>query len=99
MLSILRPKALRKGDLVAVTALSGGLDEGEASLFEHGVRAVEQMGFDVRVSPLVDVNRRWWWAAAPPREVVEEFNDLLRDPQVRAIFALTGGRMALTYPN
>jgi muramoyltetrapeptide carboxypeptidase len=97
MLSILRPKALRKGDLVAVTALSGGLDEGEASLFEHGVRAVEQMGFDVRVSPLVDVNRRWWWAAAPPREVVEEFNDLLRDPQVRAIFALTGGRMALTY--
>jgi muramoyltetrapeptide carboxypeptidase len=57
------------------------------------------MGFSVRVSPLVDLERRWWWAAAPPRDVSEEFNRSLRDPQVRAIFALTGGRMALSYLN
>jgi muramoyltetrapeptide carboxypeptidase len=49
------------------------------------------------VSPLVDLDRRWWWAAAPPQEVAEEFNGLLRDPQVRAIFSLTGGRMTLSY--
>ena len=85
------------GDLVAVAALSGGLEEGEASLFERGVEAIEQMGFSVRVSPLVDLDRRWWWAAAPPPEVAEEFNRLLRDPEVRAIFALTGGRTALSY--
>jgi muramoyltetrapeptide carboxypeptidase len=95
--SILRPKALRTGDLVAVAALSAGLEEGEASLFERGVEAIEQMGFAVRVSPLVDLDRRWWWAAASPPEVAEEFNRLLRDPEVRAIFALTGGRFALSY--
>jgi muramoyltetrapeptide carboxypeptidase LdcA involved in peptidoglycan recycling len=95
--SILRPKAVRPGDLVAVAALSGGLEEGEASLFERGVEAIEQMGFAVRVSPLVDADRRWWWAAASPPEVAEEFNRLLRDPEVRAIFALTGGRLALSY--
>ena len=82
---------------VAVAALSGGLDEDEASLFERGVEAIERMGFAVRVSPLVDRDRRWWWAAATPREVAEEFNRLLRDPEVRAIFALTGGRMAFSY--
>jgi muramoyltetrapeptide carboxypeptidase len=93
----LRPKAVRTGDLVAVAALSGGLEEGEASLFDHGVEAIEQMGFEVRVSPLVDPDRRWWWAAASPPEAAEEFNRLLRDPEVRAIFALTGGRLALSY--
>jgi muramoyltetrapeptide carboxypeptidase LdcA involved in peptidoglycan recycling len=95
--SILRPKALRPGDLVAVAALSGGLEEGEASLFERGVEAIEQMGFEVQVSPLVDLDRRWWWAAASPPDVAEEFNRLLRNPEVRAIFALTGGRLALSY--
>ena len=94
---ILRPKALRPGDPVAVAALSGGLDEDEAPLFERGVEAIERLGFAVRVSPLVDRDRRWWWAAAAPREVAEEFNRLLRDPEVRAIFALTGGRMTLSY--
>ncbi|HEU4831347.1 MAG TPA: S66 peptidase family protein [Actinomycetota bacterium] len=97
MPSIVRPKALRNRDLVAVAALSGGLEDGEASLFERGVEAIEQMGFSVRVSPLVDLDRRWWWAAASPPEVAEEFNRLLRDPEVRAIFALTGGRLALSY--
>jgi muramoyltetrapeptide carboxypeptidase len=97
MPSILRPRALREGDLVAVAALSGGLEQGEASLFERGVEAIEQMGFAVRVSPLVDLDRRWWWSAASPREIAEEFNRLLRDPQVRAIFSLTGGRMTFSY--
>jgi muramoyltetrapeptide carboxypeptidase len=95
--SILRPKALRPGDAVAVAALSGGLDEDEAPLFEHGLEAIERMGFEVRVFPLVDRDRRWWWAAATPREVAEEFNRLLRDPEVRAILALTGGRMTFSY--
>jgi hypothetical protein len=67
MPSILRPNALRVGDLVAVMALSGGLEQGEASLFARGVEAIEQMGFVVRVSPLVDVDRRWWWSAASPQ--------------------------------
>jgi muramoyltetrapeptide carboxypeptidase len=97
MPSIVRPKALRTRDPVAVAALSGGLEEGETSLFERGVEAIEQMGFSVRVSPLVDLDRRWWWAAASPPQVAEEFNRLLGDPEVRAIFALTGGRMALSY--
>ena len=97
MPSVLRPKALRAGDPVAVMALSSGLEEAEASLFERGVEAIGQLGFEVRVSPLVDLDRRWWWSAARPSEIAEEFNRLLRDPQIRAIFALTGGRTTLSY--
>ena len=97
MASILRPKALRTGDLVAVVAASGGLEKDEAPLYERGVDVLEQMGFVVRVSPLVDLDRSWWWAAAPPAEVAEDLNRHLRDPEVRAIFSLTGGRMTLSY--
>ncbi len=94
---MLRPKALREGDVVAVVATSGGLEKDEAPLFERGVETLERMGFVVQVSPLVDLERSWWWAAAPPAEVAEEFNRHLRDPEVRAIFSLTGGRMTLSY--
>ena len=97
MTPILRPKALRRGDVVAVVAASGGLEKDEAPLFERGVEQIERLGFEVRLSPLVDLDRSWWWAAAPPIETAEELNRHLRDPQVRAIFALTGGRIALTY--
>src|SRR5688500_20126343 len=93
---MLRPKALRTGDLVAVVATSGGLEKDKAPLLERGVETIERMGFVVRVSPLVDPERNWWWAAAPPTEVAEEFNRHLRDPEVRAIFSLTGGRMTLS---
>jgi muramoyltetrapeptide carboxypeptidase LdcA involved in peptidoglycan recycling len=94
---LLRPKALREGDVVAIAALSGGLDPDEAPLLPHGVEAIEQMGFTVHVSPLVDPDRRWWWAAAPPAEVAEEFNHFLRDPKIRAVVALTGGKWTFAY--
>jgi muramoyltetrapeptide carboxypeptidase len=94
---MLRPKALRTGDLVAVVATSGGLEKDEAPLFERGVETLERMGFVVRVSPLVDVDRSWWWAAARPADVAGDLNRHLRDPEVRAIFSLTGGRVTLSY--
>jgi muramoyltetrapeptide carboxypeptidase len=55
------------------------------------------MGFRVRLAPLVDVGKVWWWAAAKPAEVAAELNGLFRNPDVRAIWALTGGKFALSY--
>jgi muramoyltetrapeptide carboxypeptidase LdcA involved in peptidoglycan recycling len=50
----LRPKALRPGDVVAVAALSGGLDAEEEAVLGRGVAELEALGFEVHVSPLVD---------------------------------------------
>ena len=97
MASILRPKALRPGDTVAIAALSSGLEAGDASQFQRGVEAIRQMGFDVHVSPLVESGGHWWWSAARPQEIADELNRLLRDPDIRAIFALVGGRTTLSY--
>ena len=97
MVRMLRPSALRPGDTVVVAALSGGLDAEEEALFRRGVAELEGLGFAVQVSPLVATGRHWWWGAATPAELAGEFNRLLRDPDVRAIFGLTGGRMTLGY--
>lgn len=95
--SILRPRALRPGDTVAVAALAGGLETGDPSPFEHALDAIRQMGFEVQISPLVEPDRHWWWSAARPREIADELNRLFRDPAIRAIVALIGGRTTSSY--
>ncbi len=97
MASILRPKALRAGDTVAVAALSSGIDEVDRAALERGIEAIRLMGFDIHVSPLVERGQHWWWSAARPNEIADELNRLLRDPGIRAIFAVAGGRTTLSY--
>lgn len=58
---------------------------------------LERMGFRVRLAPLLEAGRHHWWSAARPGEIAGEFNDLLRDPEVRAIIAHDGGQTALGY--
>ena len=55
------------------------------------------MGFNVHISPLVETGRPWWWSAARPPEIADELNRLLRDPEIRAIFVLVGGRTTMSY--
>ncbi|SCE59021.1 muramoyltetrapeptide carboxypeptidase [Streptomyces sp. DvalAA-43] len=58
---------------------------------------LERMGFRVRRAPLLETGRQHWWSAAPSAEIAEEFNALLRDPEVRAIIAHDGGQTVLGY--
>ncbi|MDQ0779152.1 muramoyltetrapeptide carboxypeptidase [Streptomyces aurantiacus] len=97
MPTIRRPRALRSGDLVVVTAPSDKLEPGEEPLLARGVAILERMGFRVRVSPMVDPARSRWWASGTPAEQAAELNTLLRDPEVRAIVAHTGGQATMGY--
>ncbi|MEV4822273.1 S66 peptidase family protein [Micromonospora sp. NPDC049274] len=94
---LLRPPALRPGDLVVVAALSGPLHTAYEPDLAQAVVVLERMGFRVRRAPLVDAGRQRWWSAATPAEIAAEFNGLLRDPEVRAIIAHDGGQTALGY--
>jgi muramoyltetrapeptide carboxypeptidase LdcA involved in peptidoglycan recycling len=94
---VLRPMALRPGDTVAVAALSSGPDPEDRALLERGVQVIRDLGFDVLISPLVTFERSWWWSADRPAVIASELNRLLRDPDVRAIVALAGGRTTMSY--
>lgn len=94
---IIRPRALEPSDTIAIAALSSGLETDLLEMYERGIAELTALGFRVRAAPLVDVEKVWWWAAARPNEVARELNDLFRDPEVRAIWALVGGRFTLSY--
>ncbi|MBL7259396.1 S66 peptidase family protein [Paractinoplanes lichenicola] len=94
---LLRPRALKPGDLVVIAALSGPLPAEYRSNVEETVAVFERMGFRVRLSPLVEEGRRRWWSAGRPDEVAQELNTLLRDPSVRAVVALDGGQTVFGY--
>jgi muramoyltetrapeptide carboxypeptidase len=94
---IIRPRALAPGDTIAIAALSGGLETDGPEMYERGVAELTALGFRVQAAPLVDVEKVWWWAAARPELVAKELNELFRDPEVGAIWALVGGRFALSY--
>jgi muramoyltetrapeptide carboxypeptidase len=94
---LLRPRALRPGDLVVIAALSGPLPAEYESHVEQTVVVLERMGFRVRRAPLLEVGRQRWWSAATPGEIAAELNGLLRDPEVRAIVANDGGQTAFGY--
>ncbi|HKG18587.1 MAG TPA: S66 peptidase family protein [Candidatus Limnocylindrales bacterium] len=95
--SVVLPLGIKPGDLIAVAALSSGLDAESIGMYERGIAEIEAMGFRTRPSPLTDVSKAHWWAAAPPAEVGRELTDLFRDPDVRAIWSLSGGQFALSY--
>jgi muramoyltetrapeptide carboxypeptidase len=94
---IIRPPALKPGDLITVAALSGGLEATDIEQYDRGVAEIEAMGLNLRPSPLTDVSKAWWWGAAKPADVGRELTDLFADPEVRAIWSLAGGRFALSY--
>ena len=94
---LLRPRALRPGDLVVIAALSGPLHAVNEPDLAQAVVVLERMGFRVRRAPLLEAGRHRWWSAARPAEIAEEFNGLLRDPEVRAVIAHDGGQSVLGY--
>lgn len=94
---LLRPRALRPGDLVVIASLSGPLHAAYEPDLEQAVVVLERMGFRVRRAPLLEAGQHHWWSAATPAETAREFNALLRDPEVRAIIAHDGGQTALGY--
>ncbi|WP_194915083.1 S66 peptidase family protein [Catenulispora rubra] len=94
---VLRPRALRPGDLVVIAALSGPLPAEYEPNVERTVVVLERMGFRVRRAPLLEAGRGRWWSAAAPAEIAGELNGLLRDPEVRAIVASDGGQTVFGY--
>jgi muramoyltetrapeptide carboxypeptidase len=97
MPALIRPKALRPGDTVAIAPMSSPLEAEFVEMYQRGVGELEALGFRVRPSPLVGVEHSWWWAAARPDAVAADFNALLRDREVRAIWSLVGGRFTFSY--
>jgi muramoyltetrapeptide carboxypeptidase len=85
-LNAVRPRALRAGDLVGVCAPSGPVDPQK---LRAGVRAVEALGFRVRVPE--DLLAREGLTAGSVARRLAEIHGLLSDEEVRGILCARGG--------
>ena len=82
----IRPPRLRPGATIGVAAVSGPVDESRLSA---GVAALERRGYRVVLGP--NVRAREGFLAGSDRERADGYKELLRNPDVDAIFFARGG--------
>jgi len=86
-MKILKPPRLRRGDLIGLVApASPPLDW---TMVERGVRYLEGLGYRTRMGAHAQAQHGYLAGADAQRAA--DFNEFLRDREVRAIFALRGG--------
>jgi len=86
------PAPLRRGDRIAVTSPSAGVDERGARRIEFAVGWLREAGFDVVVGRMMDGAGITSGAAA---ERAAELTDMLCDPAVRCVLPPWGGETAI----
>lgn len=86
------PRPLVAGDVVGVTSPSSGVRDGLAGQLEAAVNVVESRGLNVRLGKCMSGDGV---TSAPLQQRVDEFMDMLLDPDVRAIVPPWGGETAI----
>lgn len=85
-MQLIKPRALRRGDTIAVIAPSSPFDR---ALFQSGVAALQAAGFKIVYRD--DIFSKQNYLAGGDRRRAEEFLQYLQDPGVAAIMCARGG--------
>jgi muramoyltetrapeptide carboxypeptidase len=89
--AIVRPRALRPGDTIAIVAPSGPV---EPSRLEDGAALLREWGFDVRCMPSTQTGRGFL-AGESDQQKGEELSHCFADPSVAGIICARGGYGAM----
>jgi muramoyltetrapeptide carboxypeptidase len=81
-----KPPALRPGDLIGIVAPASNV---KPDLLEDGCRELEQLGFRTLYRPGITTTYRYFSGTVERRAA--EFLEMVRNPEVRAIFCARGG--------
>jgi len=84
---IIRPPRLRQGDLVGLVAPSGAIVDSQPA--EIARESLEAMGLRVREGAYL--RQRRGYLAGTDEQRASDLNAMIRDPEVRGIFAIRGG--------
>lgn len=86
-MTIIKPKHLRKGDLIGLVAPASTPFPDEK--IEKGAAYLEQLGYRIKFGKHIrDIHG---YFAGMDEERAADFNDMVRDKQVKAIFSIRGG--------
>jgi muramoyltetrapeptide carboxypeptidase len=87
MSKLLKPERLRKGDVIGLVSPASSPTPREK--IQQSVQYLEGLGYRVKLGE--HVSKAWGYLAGTDQERVEDLNSMIRDPEVKAIFALRGG--------
>ncbi|HTP12423.1 MAG TPA: LD-carboxypeptidase [Bacteroidota bacterium] len=86
-MNILKPPRLRKHDLIGIVSPASTPSSQEK--IDKGVEYLERLGYRVKVGK--HVMSQHGYLAGTDEERVGDLNEMLRDPAVKAVFAIRGG--------
>lgn len=89
MSTIIKPTALQRGDTIGIITPSFPAPHHFPERYERGIDQLKRMGFFVREGKCT--YRTEGYRSASIKERASEFNDLLRDPDIKAIISTIGG--------
>ena len=84
--SFIKPPALRAGDLIGVVAPSSNI---KPEMLDEGCRELERIGFRTVYRPDIVKSHRYFSGTDERRTA--EFLEMIRNPEVKAIFCARGG--------
>lgn len=93
MQTLIKSPALSLGDTVGVIAPSLPLLPSWQTNYDLGLQTIRALGFEIKEGKTMGLRR--WWSAGTAQEQADDINAMFADPDVRAIFTLTGGFSAL----
>jgi muramoyltetrapeptide carboxypeptidase len=86
-LPIIKPAALKQGDVVAISSPAGAVwDESSVTRFSS---VIESLGFKVKLGQTL--KEKWGYLAGSDELRAKELNDFFSDKEVKAIFCQKGG--------
>jgi muramoyltetrapeptide carboxypeptidase len=83
---VIKPKALKPGDTIGVAAAASNIKK---DLLEQGCRELESLGFKTYFRP--DITSSFRYVAGTRERRLSEFLEMLRSPDIDAIFCARGG--------
>lgn len=89
-MDIIKPVKLNIGDIIGVIAPSGVV---EAKQLEAGVKVLEKWGFKVKLGKHI-FKKVDDYSAGTPQERREDFENMIKDPEIKAITCAVGGYVA-----
>src|SRR5258706_13155270 len=87
IMRILKPPALKHGDVIGICAPASAPDTSEA--LEKGIRYLELLGYRIVLGK--NIYKKHGYLAGTDRERAADVNALFTDSRVKAIFPVRGG--------